>query len=92
MKARQKRQVNILIFVVLVVYVICMYGSGVLRVRAINRQIAEINAEIKMWEERNSALKNEIAWLESMEYVEQVARKELGLVHPKETVYFVVTK
>lgn len=92
MKARQRRQVNILIFVVLVIYVVFMYGSGIWKVRSINRQIAKIDAEIQTWEERNSALQNEIAWLETVEYVEQVARKELGLVQPKETVFFVTKK
>lgn len=89
MKARQRRQANILILIALVVYVVSVYGTGIWKIRSINKQIAEINTEIQAWEERNSALQKEIAWLETVEYVEQVARKELGLVQPKETVFFV---
>jgi cell division protein FtsL len=89
MKARQRRKANILIFIALVIYVVFAYGSGIWKVRSVNRQIAEIDAEIQAWEERNSVLLKEITWLETTEYVEQVARKELGLVQPKETVFFI---
>lgn len=88
MKAKQRRRINVLIFAAFVLYVAFMYGVGILRVRAINKEILQINAEIQVWEERNSALAKEIAWLETVEYVEQVARRELGLVQPKETVFF----
>jgi cell division protein FtsL len=78
-----------MLLAILMLYVLFMYGSGVWRIITINRQIGRINQEIQSWEDRNNDLEREIARLETADYVEQVARKELGLVQPKETVFLV---
>jgi cell division protein DivIC len=89
MRARERRRINIMLLAILMLYVLFMYGSGVWRIITINRQIGRINQEIQSWEDRNNDLEREIARLETADYVEQVARKELGLVQPKETVFLV---
>jgi len=57
------------------------------------RQIAKLKKELKQEQVKNKALQQEISRLKNdKSYIEQVARKSLGLVKPDEEAYLVVEK
>ena len=53
------------------------------------QEIVRLESEIRAYEIRNQQLEMEISRLQSPEYVERVAREELGLVYPGERLYIV---
>jgi cell division protein FtsL len=88
MDIKQRKRLNMLLLVVLCLYAVFVYASGIIRVVAVNRDTRNIMAEVKMWEEKNRELEYEVQKLNTLEYVEHMARTELGLVKPKEKVYY----
>lgn len=57
------------------------------------QQIAKLKKELRQEQARNKALQREISKLKNdKSYIEQVARKTLGLVKPDEEAYLVVEK
>ncbi len=67
------------------VYIAASYASGFLEVWRLRMEIRQVRAEIADTEARNQELRNELEYLQSDEYIEKVAREELGLVKPGET-------
>lgn len=68
------------------------YVDGILRIVQLQGEIRAVRQEVMVLETRNQQLRHELARLQSDEYIEQVARRELGLVRPGERVYVVVTE
>lgn len=68
------------------------YVDGILRIVQLRGEIRTAQQEVMVLETRNQQLRHELARLQSDEYIEQVARRELGLVMPGERVYVVVTE
>lgn len=66
-----------------------LFGDkGILRAIQLNRQKTSLQAELHRMEEANSALREEIKSLRSdHRYIEDIARRELGMVKPDELVY-----
>ena len=62
-------------------YVIHNYG--------LNHQEAQVRADVRQLDEDHAELLAARDYLQSDEYVEQVARRTLGLVHPGETLVIV---
>lgn len=57
------------------------------------QQIAKLKKELREEQARNKALQQEISKLKNDKaYIEQIARKTLGLVKPDEEAYLVVEK
>lgn len=65
------------------------YVSGFVEIWKIRREIRQVEEEIAQVEQRNAQLREELEYLQSDEYIEKVAREELGLVKPGETAIFV---
>lgn len=61
------------------------YVNGYIQIAKIKSEIKRVQEEIKAVEAHNEELKQELAYLQSDEYIEKVARQELGLVRPGET-------
>ena len=66
--------------------------DGILRIVQLQGEIRAVRQEVMVLKTRNQQLRHELARLQSDEYIEQVARRELGLVRPGERVYVVVTE
>lgn len=81
----------LMIFILFLVYMAGSYAAGFVQIWRMQNQIAEIKAEITAAESRNDELKDELSYLQSDEYVEKVAREELGLVKPGETAIIVTS-
>ncbi len=90
MRVRHKQRINGLLMVCLIIYAMFLYISGCSRVISMNKEIRETQEEIAVWAQKNDRLRQEIVMLESEDYVEKVARQDLGLVKPNETLYFII--
>jgi len=66
-----------------------LYLRGYLELVRVNYQISVVEREIGVWEARCEELRKQIEYLSSDEYVEKVAREELGLVKPGEVPFIV---
>ena len=73
------------------VYMSVSYVSGFVQIWRMQSEIDRVRAEIEAVEAQNQELREELAYLQSNEYIEKVAREELGLVMPGETAVIVAT-
>lgn len=78
--------------VLLGVYLLYGYVDGFRKMTHLQRSIRDVQQQAAVLETRNEQLRRELARLESDEYIEMVARRELGLVMPGERAYVVVTE
>lgn len=67
------------------VYIATSYALGFLAIWRLKGEIRQVQAEIAVAEARNEELRRELEYLQSDDYIEKVAREELGLVKPGET-------
>jgi len=77
------------IFLVLIMLGMILFGDrGLLRVLQAQRQLAEMEAQIAELEATNAELRREIEALNTdLRTIENIARRELGMVRPDELVY-----
>ena len=68
-----------------VVYLIFTFGSLQWRTWQAQRKVSDLELRIRVEQERAAVLESEITYRNSDEYIELVARRELGLVKPGET-------
>lgn len=73
-------------------YLLYGYVDGFRKMTHLHRAIRDARQQAAVLETRNEQLRQELARLESDEYIEMVARRELGLVMPGERAYVVVTE
>jgi cell division protein FtsL len=86
--APRKTTVWPLLLVLLLLGMALFGDKGILRAIQFNRQKASLQAELQRMEEINSALRQEIKSLRSdRRYIEEIARRELGMVKADELVY-----
>lgn len=62
------------------------FGQQVFQLQGINQNIDQIQQDITTMRQKNQQLSMEIKRLQSDAYIERVAREQLGLVKPGETV------
>lgn len=77
---------------VFALYMAVSYISGFVQIWRLQNEIRRVRAEIELVEAQNQALREELAYLLSDEYVEKVAREELGLVMPGETAVILMPR
>lgn len=70
-------------------YMAYAYITGFIEIARLERAIAAVEEEIERVTLENEALRRELARLQSPEYIEKVAREELGLVMPGETAVII---
>ena len=77
------------LLLVLLLLGLAIFGDkGILRAIQFNRQKASLQAELQRMEELNNALRQEIKSLRSdRRTIEDIARRELGMVKADELVY-----
>lgn len=80
------------IIIIIVVLGALLIYPGYLDLRKLNREIAELDSNIRELEETNENLRVELKALrEDRFHIEKVARKNLGLIKPGEIIYKVVS-
>jgi len=72
----------------LIAYYTIFGERGILRMRKLGRNLESIRASTQNLKEENEGLKSEIRLLqEDEDYIEKIAREELGLAREDEIVY-----
>lgn len=92
---RRRRRVTsrfwLIIGLIVFVYAIGSYTKGFIEIWRLRQQIVAVELEIANAQTRNQQLREELAYLQSDEYIEKVAREELGLILPGETPVILTT-
>lgn len=93
---RRRRRIKLaprfwaLLGTLLVIYVGSAYAVGFLKIHGLHRQIAEAEKTLAQIEAENERLRQELEYMNSDEYIEAIARQQLGLVYPGETAVVLV--
>ena len=90
-RGRRKNKKNGLKIIAVAVLVLCgviTYSSIELQAekRALERRKSELEAELQTEQERSEELEDQRAYMQTVRYIEEIARKVLGLVYPDETI------
>ena len=72
----------------LVLFAVITYSSVELQAekRALEKQKQELEDKFQTEQERSEELEDKKAYMQTVRYIEEVARKVLGLVYPDETI------
>lgn len=76
---------------VVVVYFLATAGFNFMRMEQLRRQEDQVQAEIRTLQQRYQRLEALKAYLNSDEYIEAVAREELGLVRKGERAFIAIS-
>ena len=87
MSRTKKFKIKHFLILFFIIYVIYTIGIQQLKMVELSRQEAELAEKINNAIEEREQLKKEIQLLQTDEYIERIARDELGLVKPGELVY-----
>jgi len=86
----RKRRIFIVVLIVLLILgVFTFFGEkGILHLLRLQKEVARINEKNIKLEEENQKLREEVKRLQSdKRYIEEIARKELGMVKEGEIIY-----
>ena len=81
-----------LILIFMVVYALINFIGQQSKLNSYNKDIASYTAQIKELKEKKEELLETQSNVNSPEYIEQIAREELDMYLPNETVYIDVSK
>ena len=84
--AKRKIKIRHLLCLLFLIYVLSTFIYQQFRIRDLTKQEAELKAKKKAAIEQREELKKEISLLHTDEYIEVIARDELGLVKPGEYI------
>jgi len=87
-KGKRKNGLKIIAVAVLVLFGVITY-SGVQLMqekRALEKKKSELEAALQTEQERSEELEEQRAYMQTVRYIEEIARKVLGLVYPEETI------
>lgn len=73
-----------LLTAIAVAYVVVVLCSQQIQFYRAERRVSELRAAIAVERERTALLQAEIAYRDTNEFIERIARRELGLVYPGE--------
>lgn len=85
--AKRRVRWGSLLLIALVLWLVWTFGQGFMQSYQLRQDLAEVESRIRAVEIRNENIRDELERLQSAEYVERVAREELGLVNPGEELY-----
>ncbi len=87
-KEKRKNGLKIIAVAVLVLFGVITYSSIELQAekRALEKQKSELEEELQTEQERSEELEEQRAYMQTVRYIEEIARKVLGLVYPDETI------
>ncbi len=84
---RRRIRWGTLLLIGLAVWLVWTFGQGFVRSYQLKQELAEVESRIRAVEIRNEKIRSELERLQSAEYIERMAREELGLVKPGEELY-----
>lgn len=87
---RLSRPAVVLIILVVGSAAVQVFGSSFLEVYRLDREAARLEALKRDFQEQNAVLREEIKLLATPQYVEKLAREQLGLVKPGEVAILIV--
>lgn len=94
--AKQKKKMRFrlihLALIIVIVYVAVVFNNQRILMNDLKAERAETEAEIQDVKAEIERLKYELEDSDSLEFVERVARDELGMVRPREIIYIDVNK
>ncbi|AGK99767.1 FtsB family cell division protein [Desulfoscipio gibsoniae] len=79
-----RSKLPVIIIVLLMLYISFSLGSRFDQLYAMQRNLEDMQTEIKDLRDKNAGLYEQLERLQSDDYIEQVAREKLGLVKPGE--------
>jgi cell division protein FtsB len=83
-KYRVKKRFFVLFLVV--GYVVISFGQQFSKINSIDKEINGYLQEKKVLAQEQKTLENEISLLQNKSYIERIAREDLGLIKPGETL------
>lgn len=87
---RLTRPGTALALVILVLLILRVFGASLLEVYRLDREAARLEAVKRDLQGRNALLREEIKLLHTPQYIERLAREQLGLVKPGEVAILIV--
>lgn len=93
---RDKNPLLILSGILKIILIITLFFGGYKfylnhsKIKRLEAGIENLNQEIKLAQEKNFKLEEELDNINNPEYIEKIARKELGLVKPGEMLFIPV--
>ena len=87
-RKKRKNGLKIIAVAVLVLFGVITYSSIELKQekRALEKKKSELEAALQTEQERSVELEEQRAYMQTVRYIEEIARKVLGLVYPEETI------
>ena len=87
-KKKRKNGLKIIALAVLVLFAVITYSSIEVRAekRALEKRKSELEVMLQTEQERSEELEDKKAYMQTIRYIEEVARKVLGLVYPEEII------
>lgn len=87
-KGKRKNGLKIIAVAVLVLFAVITYSSVQLleKKQALEKQKSELEVQLQTEQERSEELEDQRAYMQTVRYIEDIARKVLGLVYPEETI------
>ena len=87
-KEKRKNGLKIIAVAVLVLFAVITYSSVGLQAekRALEKQQSELQAQLREEQDRSNELEEKRAYMQTVRYIEDIARNLLGLVYPDETI------
>lgn len=87
-KTKRKSGLKIIAVTVLVLFAVITYSGIQLQAekRALEKKKGELEEELQTEQERSEELENQRAYMQTVKYIEEIAREVLGLVYPEETI------
>jgi len=87
-KTKRKNGLKIIAVAVLVLFAVITYSGTLLQEekRSLETRKKELEAQLQTEQERSDELEDRRAYMQTVRYVEDIARKVLGLVYPDETI------
>lgn len=86
---KKKRLLLLILFSLLILGILTFFGEkGILHLLRLQKEVVRIKEKNLKLEEENQKLKEEVKRLQSdKRYIEEIARKELGMVKEGEIIY-----
>ena len=88
-KKRRIRRLQAVLLVLLAIWIAAAFGRSYYENYQARQRLIELESDLRAYEIRNEQLDETLRRLKSPDYVEQVAREELGLVQPGEKLYII---
>ena len=87
-KGNRKNGLKIIAVAVLVLFAVITYSRTLLmdEKRSLEARKQELEVQLQEEKERSEELEDKRAYMQTVRYIEDIARKVLGLVYPDETI------